>query len=85
MNDYENFEKGMIYMKILRKRGWVVEKRGGGGNEMHAPCSCGLYMCKRCRYTQKLYINVLRKFIQFMSASVPLTHAWTSEKKHLIL
>jgi hypothetical protein len=25
--DYENFEKGMIYMKILEKRG-VVEKRG---------------------------------------------------------
>jgi hypothetical protein len=27
-NDYENFEKGMIYMKILKKRGGVVEKRG---------------------------------------------------------
>jgi hypothetical protein len=26
-NDYENFEKGMIYMKIFKKRG-VVEKRG---------------------------------------------------------
>ena len=26
-NDYENFEKGMIYMKILKKRG-VVEKMG---------------------------------------------------------
>jgi hypothetical protein len=25
--DYENFEKGMIYMKILKKGG-VVEKRG---------------------------------------------------------
>jgi hypothetical protein len=32
-NDYENFEKGMIYMKILKK--------GGGGNEIHAPCACG--------------------------------------------
>jgi hypothetical protein len=31
-NDYENFEKGMIYMKILEK--------GGGGNEIHAPCAC---------------------------------------------
>ena len=40
MNDYENFEKGMIYMKILKKGG-VVEKRGGGGNEIHAPCACG--------------------------------------------
>ena len=26
-NEYENFEKGMIYMKILKK-GRVVEKRG---------------------------------------------------------
>jgi hypothetical protein len=25
--DYENFEKGMIYMNILKKRG-VVEKKG---------------------------------------------------------
>jgi hypothetical protein len=38
-NDNENFEKGMIYMKILKKGG-VVEKRGGGGNEIHAPCAC---------------------------------------------
>jgi hypothetical protein len=30
-NDYENFEKGMIYMKILKK---------GGGSEIHAPCAC---------------------------------------------
>jgi hypothetical protein len=37
--DYENFEKGMIYMKIWKKRG-VVEKKGGGGNEIHAPCAC---------------------------------------------
>jgi hypothetical protein len=27
-NDYENFEKGMIYMKILNKGGGVVEKMG---------------------------------------------------------
>jgi hypothetical protein len=26
-NDYENFEKGMIYMKILKKGG--VERKGG--------------------------------------------------------
>jgi hypothetical protein len=37
-NDYDNFEKGMIYMKILKKRG-VIEIRGGG-NEIHAPCAC---------------------------------------------
>jgi hypothetical protein len=36
-NDYENFEKGMIYMKILKKRGGSREKRGG--NEIHAPCA----------------------------------------------
>jgi hypothetical protein len=40
-NDYENFEKGMIYMKILKKRGDSREK-GGGGNEIHAPCACDL-------------------------------------------
>jgi hypothetical protein len=34
-NDYENFEKGMIY----RKKGGSREK-GGGGNEIHAPCAC---------------------------------------------
>jgi hypothetical protein len=40
-NDYENFEKKrMIYMKILNKRGDSREK-GGGGNEIHAPCACG--------------------------------------------
>jgi hypothetical protein len=33
-NDCENFEKGMIYMKILKKRGGSREK-GGGGNEIH--------------------------------------------------
>jgi hypothetical protein len=37
-NDYEHFEKGMIYMKIL-KRGGSREK-GEGGNEIHAPCAC---------------------------------------------
>jgi hypothetical protein len=38
-NDYE---KGMIYMNILKKRE-VVEKRGGGGNEIHAPCAGGFH------------------------------------------
>jgi hypothetical protein len=38
-NDYENFVKGMIYMKILEKRGGSREK-GGGGNEIHASCAC---------------------------------------------
>jgi hypothetical protein len=39
-NDYENFEKGMIYMKILKKGG-SREKRGRGKEETksmpHAP------------------------------------------------
>jgi hypothetical protein len=39
-NDYENFEKGMIYMKILKKRGGGSREKGGGGNEIHAPCTC---------------------------------------------
>jgi hypothetical protein len=37
-NDYENFEKGMIYMKILKKGG--SREKGGGGNEIYAPCAC---------------------------------------------
>jgi hypothetical protein len=37
-NDYENFEKGMIYMKILKKGG--SREKGGGGSEIHAPCAC---------------------------------------------
>jgi hypothetical protein len=39
-NDYENFEKGMIYMKILKKRGGGSREKRGGGNEIHAPCAC---------------------------------------------
>jgi hypothetical protein len=39
-NDYENFEKGMIYLKILKKMGGSREK-WGGGSEIHAPCACG--------------------------------------------
>jgi hypothetical protein len=39
--DYENFEKGMIYMKMLKKRGGGSREKGGGGNEIHAPCACG--------------------------------------------
>jgi hypothetical protein len=38
---HENFEKGMIYMKILKKGGSSREK-GEGGNEIHAPCACGV-------------------------------------------
>ena len=39
-NDYENFEKGMIYMKILKKGG-VVEKRWEEETKSmpHAPVS----------------------------------------------
>ena len=39
-NDYENFEKGMIYMNILKKGG-VVEKRGEEETKSmpHAPVS----------------------------------------------
>jgi hypothetical protein len=36
-NDYENFEKGMIYMKILKKR---------GGRRKRNPCTCGKYPFK---------------------------------------
>jgi hypothetical protein len=39
-NDYENFEKGIIYMKILKKGGGGSREKGGGGNEIHTPCAC---------------------------------------------
>jgi hypothetical protein len=45
-NDYENFEKGMIYMKILKKRGGGSREKGGGGNEIHAPCATILFRRK---------------------------------------
>jgi hypothetical protein len=46
-NDYENFEKGMIFFRLITRNDLyenlenrvVVEKRGGG-NEIHAPCAC---------------------------------------------
>ena len=38
-NDYENFEKRIIYMKFWKKGG--SREKGGGGNEIHAPCACG--------------------------------------------
>jgi hypothetical protein len=47
-NDYENFEKGMIYMKILKK-GRVVEKRGEEETKSmpHAPVirACSKSFC----------------------------------------
>jgi hypothetical protein len=44
-NDYENFEKGMIYMKILKKGGGVVEKRGEEETKsmLHAPVNTEWY------------------------------------------
>ena len=39
MNDYENFEKGMV-MNILKKGGEGSREKGGGGNEIHALCAC---------------------------------------------
>ena len=34
-NEYKDFEKGMIYMKILKKGG--SREKGGGGSEIHVP------------------------------------------------
>jgi hypothetical protein len=33
----------MIYIKFLKKGGGSREK-GGGGNEIHAPCACVFYL-----------------------------------------
>jgi hypothetical protein len=32
-----------MYMKIWKKGGGSREK-GGGGNEIHAPCACGILL-----------------------------------------
>jgi hypothetical protein len=55
-NDYENFEKGMIYMKILIKRGGAGSReKGGGGNKIHAPCACEFH-----------YNRIKKKYLTFM-------------------
>ena len=67
-NDYENFEKGMIYMKILKKKGGVVEKRGEEETKSmpHAPVATTkskyydhivlLYLeSRRCRYRSIIF------------------------------
>ena len=58
-NDYENFEKGMIYMKILKKEG-VVEKRGEEETKSmpHAPVviTCTKY-CLKMALTCTIYEN----------------------------
>ena len=60
MKDYENFEKGMIYMKISKKGGG--REKGGGGNEIHAPCAC---------VTMKLYRESLYNHITWTLVSEP--------------
>jgi hypothetical protein len=41
-NDYENFEKSNDLYENFEKKGGSREK-GGGGNEIQAPCACGEY------------------------------------------
>ena len=41
----KHFEKGMIYMKILKKGG--SREKGGGGNEIHAPFACAQYKLQK--------------------------------------
>ena len=38
-------------MKILKKRGDSREK-WGGGNEIHAPCPCGLYHVRQTGHSK---------------------------------
>jgi hypothetical protein len=55
--DYENFEKGMIYMKILKKGG-VVEKRGEeeAKSMPHAPVSIWEYIIHNRLYLSIIFI-----------------------------
>ena len=72
-NDYENFEKGMIYMKFWKKGG--SREKGGGGNEIHAPMRLcnrlyqNLSYTKFCRLQTDL-INRLLKEAFFICKSV---------------
>ena len=64
-NDYENFEKGMIYMKILKKGG-VVEKRGEEETKSmpQVPvCHTSIYWLSFCN----VYVHVV--FIDLCSLS----------------
>ena len=45
--------------------------------------NCMSWMCKRCWCNHKL--NKCPFYVKFVSASAPLTHVWTLEKKRLIL
>ena len=38
--DIVKWRKNEWLWKFWKKGGGVVEKRGGGGNEIHAPCAC---------------------------------------------
>jgi hypothetical protein len=44
---YCQMKKKRMIMKILKKEWfiWKFWKKGGGGNEIHAPCACGFNMC----------------------------------------
>ena len=78
-NDYENFEKGMIYMKILKKGG-VVEKRGEEETKFmpHAPvlqtteCKCEPNISLKnvllndCLFTSVSQIETQMKFLLTM-------------------
>ena len=81
-NDYENFEKEMIYMKILKKGG-VVEKRGEEETKSkpHAPvdtlgtrlaCNLrvGFDIKEGVNYTD-LYLNLI-----FINRDIQATGAW---------
>ena len=61
-NDYENFEKGMIYMEILKKGG-VVEKRGEEETKSmpHAPVIS--VTAEKWSYTSYLFFTPVRQII----------------------
>ena len=46
----------MIYMEILKKRGGGSREKGGGGNEIHAPCACGL--CKTIKFMRGIIMKI---------------------------
>jgi hypothetical protein len=50
-NDYENFEKGMIYMKILKKGGGGSREKGGEEETKSMPHAPVALFTKILKYT----------------------------------
>ena len=91
-NDYENFEKGMIYMKILKKGGGVVEKRGEEETKSmpHAPVpsiktTLGLSLVYFKRSYTYTYSSFSHDFLSDFNISITTAATSGARTVHVIL